>query len=234
MSNNQTTFVGVDIGWNVEPSSKSTGLCTLEGGRITDISLSTEDKEIIEYVNNRSADFVGVDAPLIVRNKDGERPVESELRSLGHSVYPANRTWFNSTYGGIRGEKLVDALEREGYDLAVDTSVKPSVIEVYPHLTILTILGNVPTYKNDRKARIYDGLKKIWYETQQSIKDIDFSEVEDIIPEEPIEVTKSDLKKIGDMIDAFYSGYVLKLDYKYQDKTEVFGNIDTGSILSAV
>lgn len=201
---------------------------------MADFSLVTSDDEISNYVVKRSADFVGIDAPLVVSNVDGRRPVERELQRRGFPVYAANRTWFDETFGGVRGAGLVDKLERYGYTLSVDTSTPDSVIEVYPNPTMRSIVGDVPRYKNTTKPEMFHGLRDLWGSTVDSIADVGFGEYEKLVPESPNDVTKRDLKAVGDLIDAFYSAYVLKLDLESADRTEVFGDIETGSILAAI
>lgn len=227
------TYVGIDIGWKVDPDPDSTGLCTIQGDELIDCSLTRANTEIVEYAISQGPDFIGVDAPLIVSNEEGERPVESELKNGGHSVFSANREWFNEWYGGIRGEELVDEFEEHGYRLSADTSRKQAVIEVYPRPTIEAILGKVPKYKNGRKDEIASGLRDLWDSTDDRISEVDFHQFKNIVPYDPDDVTKTHLKKIGDLIDAFYSAYVVKIDYEGHGRTQVYGDLESGSILLA-
>lgn len=226
-------IVGADIGWSTEPSRESTGLCTIVAGELVDCSLATTDEEILNYAIKRDADFVGIDAPLVVPNFESRRPVEDELGRHGYSAYPANRELFNRRYGGIRGEILVEKLESYGYTLSEDTSTPKSMIEVYPNPTIRATIGEIPKYKNVNKAEMHTGVGELWRRTIESIGDVEFGEFEALVPDSPDDVTKGNLKAVGDLIDAFYSAYVLKLDLEYPDRTEVFGALETGSILTA-
>lgn len=230
---NESVIVGADIGWTTEPERESTGLCTIDGTELTDCSLATSDEEILNYAIKRDADFIGIDAPLVVSNTDGQRPVENELQRRGYSVFPASRTRFNKTYGGIRGEDLVEKLDSYGYSLAADTATPKSVIEVYPNPTIRATIGEIPTYKNVNKDEMFRGLTELWRRTIDAVEDVDFRGFDELVPDSPDGLTKRNLKAVGDLVDAFYSAYVLKLDIEYPDRTEVFGELQTGSILTA-
>lgn len=130
---NESVLVGADIGWGTDPARESTGFYGIEGTEVVDCSLATSDEEILNYAIKRDADYIGRDAPLVVSNTEGQRPVENELQRRGYSVFPANRTGMIKTYDGIRGEDPVEKLESYGYSLADKTATPKSVIEVYPN-----------------------------------------------------------------------------------------------------
>lgn len=230
---NESVIVGADIGWSTEPARESTGLCTIEGTDLIDCSLATSDEEILNYAIKRDADFIGIDAPLIVSNTDGQRPVENELQRRGYSVYPANRSWLIETFGGIRGENLVEKMDSYGFSLSEDTSTPKSIIEVYPNPTIRATLGEIPKYKNVNKDEMFRGLTELWLRTIDAVESVNFGGFEKLVPDSPDDVTKRNLKAVGDLIDAFYSAYVLKLDIEHPDKTDIFGDLQTGAILTA-
>lgn len=229
----ESVIVGADIGWSTEPSRESTGLCTIEGAELIDCSLATSDEEILNYAIKRDADFIGIDAPLVVSNTEGQRPVEMELQRRGYSVYPANRSWMEETYGGIRGEGLVEKLDSYGYSLAEDTATPKSVVEVYPSPTIRATIGETPKYKNVNKDEMFRGLTELWLKTIDTVESVNFGGFEQLVPDSPDDVTKRNLKAVGDLIDAFYSAYVLKLNLEHPDRTEIYGDLQTGSILTA-
>lgn len=80
---------------------------------------------------------------------------------------------------------------------------------------------------------MFTALTETWRRTTESVEDVEFGEFKDIVPDSEGKVTKQDLKTVGDLIDAFYSAYVLKLDHNYSNRTEVFGDLQSGSILTA-
>lgn len=229
------TYVGVDIGWSVDPKPETTGLATIEGDDLIDFDHVTSDDEILEYARHHDADYVGVDAPLVVENPSSQRQVESELQRAGYPVFPANTTWFEKAFDGVRGEGLVDLFVDHGFELHTNTDAKPAVIEVYPNPTIKTLLGNdVPPYKNGRKAEILDGLRELWKETMDVAEFVTFDGKADIVPTAIDDTTVAELGRVADLIDAFYSAYVLKMDAEGIGQTRVFGNLETGAILTAV
>lgn len=116
-TSDKTVYVGVDIGWSCNPTPDSTGVSTIVGDELVDMQSLQTDGEIAEYVDSRDADYVGIDAPLVVRNVTGRRGVEDTLDENGINALPANRTWFNEAFGGVRGESIVDELGDVGYEL---------------------------------------------------------------------------------------------------------------------
>lgn len=226
-------YVGIDIGWSCNPKPQSTGVATIVGDELVDMVSLRTDTEIIEYVTSHEADYVGIDAPLVVENISGRRPVEDALAQNGINAFPANRTWFNDAFGGVRGESIVKELADNGYELATRPNGDRTVIEVYPRPTIEAMISDVPNYKNDTKQTIHEGLRTLWDQTTDSIE-LNFDEYSDIVPMDPEDVLKSELKQIGDQIDAFYSALVLKVDWEGENDVEVFGSKDSGSILTVV
>lgn len=105
-------FIGIDLAWKVLDSPRiRTGLAVTDDGYLADAALAATDDEILAFVAKYVGDScaVGIDAPLVVSNETGQRPVENLLLRRGISAYPANRSLFNRLYGGIRGEVLLCA-----------------------------------------------------------------------------------------------------------------------------
>ncbi|MBE0447672.1 MAG: DUF429 domain-containing protein [Actinobacteria bacterium] len=115
-------FVGIDLAWKISNISRNgTGLAAIDGdGRLVGVGLAATDDEILSFVHKHAGDScaVGIDAPLIVANESGQRPVERLLIVLGTPAYPANRNLFARVYGGIRGEVLLGRLITDGFILA--------------------------------------------------------------------------------------------------------------------
>ncbi|NIS35835.1 MAG: hypothetical protein GWN07_05370, partial [Actinobacteria bacterium] len=78
-----------------------------------------------------------------------------------------------------------------------------------PNPTIRATVGEVPKYKNVNKAEMHAGVSDLWARTVEAVDEVEFGEFEALVPDSPDDVTKGSLKAVGDLIDAFYSAYVL-------------------------
>jgi predicted RNase H-like nuclease len=139
-------FIGLDLAWSSRNNSAAVAL-EAEDGRanwIAHCERLGHDEEVVAFVREAAGDgsaLVAIDAPLIVPNEEGARPVDREITHLfgrcGAGCYPANRR-----RGCTRGEKIVVALAEHGFvqDPYVQRlSATRSVFEVYPHPAMITL-----------------------------------------------------------------------------------------------
>ena len=118
--------VGVDLAGSPK---RATGICKLEGDKVTSCTVLHTDEEIISYVQKENPTVVAVDAPLSrpygrksMEDKTGRhfRPCDRELLRRRIPFFPITLGPMRSlTERGIRLKKI---LTRRGY----------AVIEVYP------------------------------------------------------------------------------------------------------
>lgn len=231
-------FLGVDIAWSMDPKPNSSGVCIMKDKRVIELTNVGSNQEILELAKEFGADYIGIDAPLKVPNKKGSRPVERELARRGRPAYPANRKFFNKHYGGIRGEELVELFEKEGYPFIERTKDKErGIIEVYPNPTIKALLGRIPNYKNVKKKEVREGIAAIWKKTinkRLPVK-VDFNGHKGKLRRgNLVKLTAKELKRKGDVLDAFFCAYVMLLDYKDIKSVEVIGNKEEGYILTLI
>jgi len=234
-----TDFLGIDLSWSMDPEPRSSGACLMdEEGNIKKMEHIGSDQEIIEISRKNEVNYIGIDAPLKVPNEEGSRPVERELAKRGRPAYPANREFFNKHYGGIRGERLVQRFKEENYPFIERTSdSEKGVIEVYPNPTIKALLGDIPEYKNVKKAKVKKGINKIWEKLQRKKLpvEIDIEGFKELITEEETNnISSKELKRKGDLLDSFFCAYVLLLDYKNISSVELIGNKEEGYILTLI
>ncbi|MFW5902667.1 MAG: DUF429 domain-containing protein [archaeon] len=234
-----TTFLGIDLSWSMDPNPNSSGACLLnEKGKVLEMKHVGKDEEIIKLAHEHEADYIGIDAPLKIPNKEGARPVERELARRGRPAYPANQKFFNKHYGGIRGERLVEKFKENNYPFIERTEdEEKGVIEVYPNPTIKALLGEIPSYKNVKKEQVKKGISKIWEklkDTQLPVK-IDLESFKDPFIDKELEgLLSKELKRKGDLLDSFFCAYVLLLDYKDISSVELIGNKQEGYILTLI
>jgi len=138
------------------------GLCCLfyDGRKIKvhDIKLTHGEDElfsnIMEWVKLADTGLVAVDAPLIIKNERGMRPVDK----LTHGIYRKQHAGCHPAYLG-KIQRPVRFAERLG-EMGIPTTHKIprkgfSVIEVYPHISMLHAfgLGQILKYKKGRVAQ---------------------------------------------------------------------------------
>lgn len=146
-------FVGVDLAWGHRRSSGVALLaeereCLQEVTPTTTLSTIEHICEAIARWDHGATLVIAVDAPLVVPNLTGERPVESQMRqrfACYHAAcHPANRRLLGDP---PRGEQLWRQLSR---CLGVQLMTAPPVcqpcrvvFEVYPHAALVKLF-NLP------------------------------------------------------------------------------------------
>lgn len=233
-----TTYLGLDLGWKTNPDSASTGACIIQGRKLIDFENLESDDDIISYAVEYDADYIGIDAPLVVPNELGSRLVEKELNKMGISVFSSNREFFQQ-FGGARGEILLREFEDYGFKLIENTRENSrGVLEVYPRATMLVLLEDLDNnrYKRVPKDEMRGSLEEIWNQVQERLpQSIDLGEYENFISGDKGKISKKELKRKGDLIDAFFSAYVLLLD-DIDESTNIstIGDKQTGFIITAI
>jgi len=240
-------FIGIDLAWKVTGELKPrTGLAVIdEGGCVRDVALAATDDEILKFVmkhaDSRSA--IGIDAPLIVNNETGLRPVERMLHKRGIHAYPANRTLFYRVHGGVRGEILVSKLTPLGFEPATDYTKGTSrpVFEVFPSTAYKKILGLSEGLKVKRRKgigtrEIRQGLsaarEKLFAGALRPPLSFDKSVVEHSV----LGLTVEDLRgtaldQFGDAVDSVLCAYIIYRYYLDPASTTVAGDLENGYII---
>jgi putative endonuclease len=140
-------FIGIDLAWGDKNSSgfsvvtkKSKKLKIVESKllySIDDILI-----EIQKYCDEEV--FIGIDAPLVIPNKTGNREIEKEFNrdfsKYKISMLPVNKTLLSKYSKNIRSVELFERLSQMGFKRDFMTS--KVVFEVYPHSTIATLFNN--------------------------------------------------------------------------------------------
>ncbi len=236
-------FVGLDLAWG---ERNPTGVAVVDDkGALVHISAQTDDASILAAIRPYVADdcVVGIDAPLIVTNPTGNRPCEAALNKdfakFQAGAHPANKSKPEFA-DGTRGGRLAAAL-----DLDLDPySPRPRrALEVYPHAASVALfrLGRTLKYK-DKKGRklekmqsellrlmtLIEGLRDAMYRCwspSTTIGDNSVSSVESA-------TRKSELRRAEDQVDAVVCAYVALYAARRHDDVTVYGDVDTGYILT--
>jgi predicted RNase H-like nuclease len=165
--------IGIDLAWGEKCSD---GMCTLHasrrGAHVVDFAYPQGDDQLLAALRSRlvgeAEALLAVDAPLVIPNRTGSRPVDRAMHALFHrehaGCYPA------SAERCPRPARLRTSLRQlgiqTGWDLTASTRL---AAEVYPHPALVRFL-NLPRiikYKRGPVAarrgefrRLQEGLHK--------------------------------------------------------------------------
>ncbi|HVO67497.1 MAG TPA: DUF429 domain-containing protein [Syntrophales bacterium] len=144
--------VGVDLAGSTK---RATGICKLEGDKVTSCTVVHTDEEIISYVQKENPAVVAVDAPLSrpYGRKSMEDKTDRHFRPCDRELLRRHIPFFPITLGPMRslterGIRLKKILTRRGY----------VVIEVYPGAAQdIWHIGR----KQDGLSKLRKGLQKL-------------------------------------------------------------------------
>lgn len=139
-------YIGIDLAW--APGNPS-GVAVLDAeARLVAYDYADSIGAIMALISRYPEAAVGVDAPLIIPNREGHRPNEraflKTFSRYGLGVHAANTTLFAKRFARYTGFVLYEQLKAIGIDFG-----RHNLFEVYPHATILTLFnkGRVLRYK---------------------------------------------------------------------------------------
>lgn len=235
-------FVGIDLAWSLRKTHKpDTGGVVLDDmGRVVAHAHLTTDDAIVAFVQEHAmmdGCIVGIDAPLVEPNMTGRRPCEAALQRVGIPSYPANRTLFAGTFGGIRGEDLVARLAVHGFMLSeaiTSDQERRVIVEVYPRAFITRSFGRIPRYKSPRKENVTaigEGLVALQRLMLEQLNPPLYWEHPPADGVASLHMRPRDQKHCGDMLDAALSAYLCYLAWHRPERVETIGTIAEGFIM---
>ena len=231
------TFIGVDLGWYGKPSGLAVFRLIGRGLRLREVTRIQDEKEIRGWVSERAGvgtAVVAVDAPIIIRNKNGIRPAERALNAqfcrFHAGCHPANlaRPFAGYTLRFSR------ALESMGF--AFNTGMAAQQlgrfqIEVHPHAASVNLfrLPRIVKYKRGRRQKRADELNRFRKllldrlpELEPRVKNLD-------LPGVP---GRGSTKVVEDQLDAVLCAYIAAHWWYWGPaKNTVFGDCRTGFII---
>jgi predicted RNase H-like nuclease len=156
-----TRFIGLDLAWSERNSSAAVVLEaeTDQARWIGHHDRLGDDQEVVSFIR-QAADhgpaIVAIDAPLLVPNETGSRPVDRLISRLfgpfEAGCYPANRKRFANC---PRGENIVASLAADAFvqdPYLRQQAPTRTVFEVYPHPAMLSLFGLEKTLKYKARA----------------------------------------------------------------------------------
>jgi len=236
-------FVGLDLAWG---ERQPTGVAVVDdSGTLVHVSAQTDDASILAALEPFTGGdcVVGIDAPLIVKNETGNRPAEAALNKDFHAfqsgAHPANKGKAEFA-NGTRGGRLAEAL-----DLDMDPFSRGTrrALEVYPHAASIALfrLGRTLKYK-DKRGRTFVQLQTELLRLVELIeglrgadvmlrvrKNDDWRQLRHAIENAK---KKSELRRAEDPVDAVLCAYVALYATRRPDDVTVYGDGDTGYILT--
>jgi predicted RNase H-like nuclease/ppGpp synthetase/RelA/SpoT-type nucleotidyltranferase len=239
-------FVGVDLAWG---ERKPTGLAVLDAdGRLVHVSAARTDDEIVAALQpfTEGDCLVAIDAPLIVVNRDGNRPAEAALNRdfsrFDAGAHPANlgRSEFSEQPRGARLAALL------GLDMNPRSGRTRRAIEVYPHPATIALfrLGRTLKYKN-RSGRDLERLRAELLVLLSLVEGLTDAEPHLVLdtPETSgawgalragVEAAerKSQLRVVEDQADAVLCAYVGLFATRCPERTTTYGDVETGYIVT--
>jgi predicted RNase H-like nuclease len=168
-------FVGIDIAWS-EKNLSGVAVIDSEGTLVRAKGDLRTNQEICDYAGLHDSEdaIITIDAPLIVKNNDKQRPVERQLTQMfglyEAAPFPANLSNPALQETG-RIQQFVKVLERLGFDqrpVVPKQQVQRVFLEVFPSpaQVILFPWSNHNGHGHCRPPRYKYKPKRSWIETQ--------------------------------------------------------------------
>jgi predicted RNase H-like nuclease len=201
------------------------------------------DHQVLSFLRNSARNgpaLVAIDAPLIVPNEEGARPVDREITRVfgrfGAGCYPANRS-----RGCTRGEAIVKALCSEGFvhDPSLEQrTAERAVFEVYPHPATIALFDLEQTLKyKARKGRTLDSRRQELVQLREHLLHLAGAEPAMHVP---LDLAERDLqalrgvalKRYEDLLDAVVCAYTACHAWYWGPQGyQVYGDTCSGYIL---
>ncbi|ODS33646.1 MAG: hypothetical protein SCARUB_01247 [Candidatus Scalindua rubra] len=246
-------FIGIDLAWSYR---NNTAVSILElhsikkSVNLVDYAERLEsDEEIIDYVSKNvdKGACVSIDAPLIVKNRTGARPVDREVsaryRKYFAGAHPCN---LNKFKGKVRGNELFKKLTELGFEhnpyisISKRRRITNIIIEVYPHpaQVVLFKLRKRVLYKRGDVETKRKGLLRLRRYIVERLPNTEprlnvNHKLQDLCTRSIQAMRGKSLKNYEDTLDSLICAYVgLYHWYWGNEKSEVIGDLQTGYIVT--
>ena len=240
------SFIGLDLAWRVD--SKHSGVAVLSGRedkvRLTAISEGLYSMQgVVEFIAKHATanSVLAVDAPLVVKNKIGQRPCETLIsRRFGHCHASCHTTNLRRPHART-GTLLVSALEAYGFrpDFALSGAKhRPGrwLFEVYPHPAMVQLfeLDQIIRYKKGPVAEKRLGLRALQHHLLELEGIEKTTDLNRFLRQDPESLRGERLKRYEDTLDAVFCAYLAWHCWKWgEDRNEMFGTLEDGYIVVA-
>lgn len=242
-----TRFVGLDLAWS--PRNNSAAVVLEASAAVATWCGHAErlgdDAELLAFLRQAAGTgpaLIAIDAPLVVPNVEGARPVDRQITSLfgryGAGCYPAYR---NRPGGCTRGERIVDGLSAAGFVqnpyIHTRQAVR-SVFEVYPHPAMISLFELDRTLKyKARPKRSLDLRRSELVRLRDFITSLRHRQpamfMPAIVTHRRIDALRGvAFKRYEDLLDAAVCAYIAFYAWYWGPESyQVYGDMGTGYIL---
>jgi predicted GIY-YIG superfamily endonuclease/predicted RNase H-like nuclease len=208
-----SVYIGIDLAWGDKNLS---GFCVLspykKSLKIIDIKLLKSIDDIVYEIQkyHEYKVYIGLDAPLLVPNEDGNRECEKnfnrDFAKYKIAMLPVNRKLLTKYNSNIRSEDLYTRLRDDGFKR--DYTSNKVIFEVYPHSTIAMLFNNhqILPYKR-KKDRNTEFIREQLTIYKKYLAKVVFPHT---ILKSNVELLKGQgLKGFEDMLDAITCAYII-------------------------
>lgn len=245
-----TTFIGIDLAW--QSDRNHSGIVVARGddsgatAHFASAGIATLDgvaRFVLDHATTNTV--VAIDAPLIIRNANGQRPCETEVSKRFGAFHAGAHSTNLDKYPDAPPCRLVATLEREGFihEPLPHTSASRDgkwMFEVYPHPAIVNLfdLSHIIRYKKGSASEKREGLA-VLRDYLGALRDFDpplnySGEVQSRLFEPPIDesVQGGKLKSLEDLLDAYFCCYLALFEWRFgPERSEMIGDMATGYIV---
>ena len=242
-------FVGIDLAWRSD--NNHTGCAVLEGDRSgmavkeSSEGLTTlSEVEAFIQAHTRDNTVVAIDAPLIIRNVEGQRPCEKEIGHRFGAAHASAHTSNRTLYPDAGSVKLANHLEEQGFRHCPEPHERylggKWFFEVYPHPAHVVLFerSRIIKYKKGRVSSRKKGLhtfrESIRHFLCRSIPPL----VEDSLLHSLLDCPLNDLKgralkHYEDTLDATFCAYLAAYFWAWgYEANEMIGSREMGYIIN--
>lgn len=243
------TFIGIDLAWRSDKNHS--GAAVLQGDWNGVAIQSVSDgiktlKEVQSFIETHATgdSVVAIDAPLIIRNSEGQRPCEKDI---GHRFGAAHASAHSSNlklYPDAGSVRLAAHLENKGFKHCPEPHERllggKWFFEVYPHPAHLVLFkrSRIIKYKKGSVSSRKKGL----HEFRESIRCFLFQATPPLLPSPQLlsllerlldDLNGQAVKHYEDTIDAIFCAYFAAYFWTWSyERNEMIGNSDTGYIIN--
>jgi predicted RNase H-like nuclease len=242
-------FIGIDLAW--QSDKNNSGGAALRGDHsgvtLCDLSSGLATLAAVESFISRNTDtdtVVAIDAPLVIKNLDRQRPCETEIgRRFGAADASAHTTNLKR-FPDASSVKLASDLEADGFvhypELHTRRLAGKWFFEVYPHPAHVVLFkrGKIVKYKRGTVTtrrrglcEFRDGFKEYLYPAEPRL--IENDELRAFLGKSLEELRGDALKNYEDILDAIFCAYLAAYVWAWGfERNEMIGDREFGYILN--
>lgn len=245
-----TTFIGVDLAWHTDRNYSGIAVLRGDNNGATLIPCGTTILKlggVVNYIQAKATDntVVAIDAPLIIKNMEGQRPCENligkKFGRYGVSAHSVNLT----LYPNASSLQVTQELKRNGLSHTPNPAKDRYkggrwFFEVYPHAAqvVLFNLEKIIRYKKGRVADKRAGLEILHHNIRTKFMEgkpplCSNEPLEELLTQNLAELKGSVLKHYEDLLDSLMCAYLTLFYWSWgAEKNEMIGNLESGYIIN--